>query len=118
MVPEVEPALNPLLRLAIALIWASLFWGLTILLWMKRPVVRQAIPILLLLYALLELILLLFFAQAPTARRAWLLDTLFYCGTILFVYWALNRSAADAYFEERQATRLRRSRPESHEPEN
>ncbi len=90
---------DPRWRLIIALMWSSLFWGLTILLKRKRPITRQAIPLLILVYALFELGFLFFFAQAMPARRAWLVNMVFYGILFLFVSWALNRPAAKVYFK-------------------
>lgn len=93
---DVQP--DPRLHLIMALVWAIAFLALAFALWQKQPFARQAIPLLLLLYALYELSLLVIFVQSPLARRSWLLNTLAYIETILFAHWALNRSAAQAYF--------------------
>lgn len=91
--------LSPHLRLALAMFWAVVFCTLTVMLKQKRPITRRAIPLLLTVYALTELALLFFFVQSSVARRTWLLNTMFYLAMITFTYWALNRAAADNYFE-------------------
>lgn len=92
---------DPRIRLIIALVWALIFFGLTIALRRGRPRTRQTIPISLLLYGLIELGLLLIFVQAPGARRSWMLNSITYGGMTAFAYWALNRLAATSYFKER-----------------
>jgi CDP-diglyceride synthetase len=89
---------DPRLRIIIAIIWAILFWSTLVSLWRKQMFARRATPIMLLLYALFELGFAQIFIQTPLARDAWLPNGLFYLSIILFAYWALNRSAANAYF--------------------
>ncbi len=105
MLLELETGVDPRLRLVIAIVWMIIFWTLTVLLRQGRSVTRWAIPILLLSYGLFELGLLFLFAKDFTARRAWLLDATFYLIMVLSTYWALNRSAAKHYFEEKRFER-------------
>ncbi len=95
----------PPVRLGIALVWAFLFLGMARALWRRRPFARTAIPLFLILYALIELSSLIFFAQSPSARQSWLLNSLFYLALILFSVWGLRRTAVKNYFEERPETR-------------
>lgn len=96
---ELDVVPNPRIRIALALVWAILFGLQTVLIIQKRQSSRRATPLLLALYALTELTLLLIFAKAPAAKRSLLPNALFYGVAISFTYWALNRSAADSYFE-------------------
>jgi hypothetical protein len=91
---------DPRLRFALALLWMILLWGLTIALRLRRPGIWRSVPVLLALYGLYELGLLSFFVRNPFARRAWLVNTFFYLGSVLFVTWTLNRRSARAYFRE------------------
>lgn len=90
----------PWFRLVMALGWVILFGAAVIALRQRRPFTRRAIPFLLIAYAVYELGLLLIFAQSPSARRSWLLNSLFYGFIILFSVWALNRTAVRTYFKE------------------
>jgi len=89
----------PQVRLGIALVWAVLFLGMALALWQRRPFTRTAIPMLLSLYALVELGTLIFMAQSPSARQSWLINSLFYLFLILFSVWGLNRTAVKTYYE-------------------
>lgn len=82
---------DPRLRLIAALIWALLFGGLTIALWLKRPFTRWAIPLTLSCYAVYEIILRAFFVQIPSSGPSWIGIVTFYLLIIMFAYWALNR---------------------------
>lgn len=93
---------DPRIRLVIAVIWALIFFTLTIALRRGRPRTRRVIPVSLLLYALFELGLLLIFVRAPTARRSWMLNSITYGCMTVFAFWALNRPAATSYFKERK----------------
>ncbi len=95
---DIKP--DPRLRLIIALIWALLFGGLTIALWLKRPYIRWAIPLALSCYAVYEIMLRAFFVQVPSSRLSWLGQITFYLLIILFAYWALNRPAMRANIKE------------------
>lgn len=88
-----------MVRLLLAAVWAMLLWGLVVALWQRRPFTRQAIPILLTIYALIELAMQRLFTQ-NTPPQQWLLTGLLYLGFILLAQWALNRPAAAAYFQD------------------
>ena len=90
---------DPRLLLVIAVVWGLVFLGLALMLWQRRPFVRQAVPISLTLYAIYRLSLLLFFAQVPLNRQGWLLYSMVYLAVIVFTQWALNRASAQSYFE-------------------
>lgn len=89
---------DPRLLLVIAVIWMALFWGSAIALWRRRSWVRWLIPLLLLLYALVELALQGLFVPIPISGQSWLLRFLLYDSVILFAFWSLNRSKGRAYF--------------------
>lgn len=91
---------DPRVRLVGALIWAILFLGAAAALWQRRPFIRLAIPILLLLYAIYELGLILVFAQTSLAWQGMALNAILYAVTILFSQWALGRKATQAYFAQ------------------
>jgi hypothetical protein len=100
LLTELNSKIDPRLRLVLALIWACVWWGMMVALWQRRPFVRRAIPIALLLYAVYEVSLTIIFAQAQPAQSSWLLNSLFYLIAILFSYWALHRTAVSSYFEK------------------
>ena len=89
---------DPRWRLGLALVWAILFLGLWLALWQRRPFTRTAVPLLFLLCAVIELAFLTLFAQSAPARHSRVVNTLFYIIVILFSGWALNRTAAQSYF--------------------
>ena len=84
--------------MGIALSWAVLYFFLGMNLWRRRPYTRRAIPLLLLLDAIYEFILLIFFIQAPASRASWPVKVVFHLLSISFTYWALNRPAVINYF--------------------
>ena len=89
---------DPRLLLVIAAGWMVLFWGSAIALWHRRSFTRWLIPLLLIIYALYELVLQGLFVHIPISGQDWLLRILFYIVAILFALWSLNRSKARAYF--------------------
>lgn len=95
---DIKP--DPRLRLIVALIWALLFGGMTIALWLKRPFTRWAIPLTLSCYAVYEIILRALFVQVPSSRLSWLGQITFYLLIILFTYWALNRPTMQPNIKE------------------
>jgi len=89
---------DPRLLLVISVSWLVLFFGSAIALWRRRSLTRWLIPLLLLLYALYELVLQGLFVPIPISGQSWLLRFLLYDGVILFALWALNRSKVRSYF--------------------
>ncbi|PIE80694.1 MAG: hypothetical protein CSA11_07165 [Chloroflexi bacterium] len=85
-------------RFMLALIWGFVFLGLWWLIRQKRPFTRKLTPLILILYAVYELSLTILFAQTPLARQAIWLNLSIYLFLILFVTWALNRTAVDHYY--------------------
>ncbi len=113
LLTELDSSVDPRFRLGMALFWAIVFVGLAIGLVWKRPFLtrlkrlnrlrhftRRAIPITLLLYAVYELSLTTFYAQAPLAQNSWRINGPFYIILILFSIWGVGRTAVNKYFEE------------------
>ena len=89
---------DPRLRLLLAAVWAFCFAGVGLLLWQKRPFTRHLIPLLFLLYILVEFSLFACCVQSPLTRQTWPLPALLDISALLFSAWALNRKAAQTYF--------------------
>jgi uncharacterized membrane protein YczE len=89
---------DPRFRLIMALLWGFVFIGLWWLMRRKRPFIRKLLPLILILYAAYDLSLTILFAQTSLAQQAIWLNLSFYLGLILFMTWALNRTAANNYF--------------------
>lgn len=94
---QVQP--DPRLRLLIAGVWVVIFWGLAWAVWRRRPFSQKAIPGLTALYAAYDLGLPFIYPTARLNQTNWLLTGAFYIIIILFMAWALNRPAANAYFK-------------------
>ncbi len=94
---QVQP--DPRLRLTIALVWAVIFGGLVWAVWRRRPFSQKAIPVLTAIYATYDLGLRIFSPPARLNGANWLLTGAFYLIIILFMAWALNRQAANDYFQ-------------------
>lgn len=90
---ELDSTLDPRIRLGMAVMWATLFVVLTVLLWRRRPIVRRLLPISLLLYALYRLALLAFFVPAPAARRGWPTTAALHAAAVGWTLWVLYRPA-------------------------
>jgi hypothetical protein len=97
---EIAVQPDPRFRLIVALIWGFVFIGFWWFVRQKRPFTRKLLPLILILYAVYELSLTILFAQTPLAKQAISLNLSFYLGLILFITWALNRTAANNYFCE------------------
>ena len=89
---------DPRLLLVISVGWMVLFLGSAMALWRRQPLTRWLIPLLLLLYALYELVLQGLFVRIPISGQSWLLRILLYSVAVLFAIWSLNRSKARSYF--------------------
>ena len=89
---------DPRLLLVIATGWMVLFWGLAIAIWSRWTFTRWLIPLLLLLYALYELMLQGLFVRIPISGQSWLVRFLLYSVAVLFAIWSLNRSKTRSYF--------------------
>ena len=95
---DVNP--DPRLLILFAAVWMVLFWGAAIALWRRRSIVQWLIPLLILLYALYELLLLGFYVRIPESAQSWLARILLYNLAILFAFWSLNRGKSRIYFKE------------------
>jgi hypothetical protein len=89
---------DPRLLLIISVSWAVLFWGSAIALLRRCSFSRWLVPLLILVYALYELLLQGLFVASPISGQSWLLRIVLYDVAILFALWSLNRSAARLYF--------------------
>lgn len=96
---ELDLSPDPRLRLAMAIVWATGFVIAAVSLWLRRRVVRLALPLLLLLYAIYQLGLLGLYALADELRGEWPAVATLYAVTILFTIWVLNRRVGRQYFE-------------------
>jgi hypothetical protein len=88
---------DPRLRLAAAVIFTLLFFGLAWQLRRKRPFTINAIPLTIAGYTVYETAVWLLFAQPPRNWSLWLLTSLILIGSILFTWSALRR-ATHTYF--------------------
>lgn len=89
---------DPRIRIGMAVVWSGIFGGLAAAMWWKRPFSQQGTPILLTIYATIDLLLPVFFTQGLFNRQAWLVTAVTYILAIIFAYWILNRPAAKLYF--------------------
>lgn len=91
---------DPRIRLIFAGVWAILFWGAALALWLRRPWSRQSVPIFLAVYALYDIILQAIFVRVPQSGSVWLLRLLLYGMLVVFTVWALNRTAVRSYYTQ------------------
>jgi hypothetical protein len=98
---ELQDVLNlepdPRLRLAAAILFTLLFFGLAWQLWRKRPFTINAIPTTIVWYTVHETAVWLLFARPPRNWSLWLISNFILIGSILFTWWALRR-ATHTYF--------------------
>jgi hypothetical protein len=97
---ELRVSLDPRLRMILALLWAIILISMAIILWLRKPVTRVAIPALLTLYAVYRLAIVGIFAESDYARDSQLTTVVLYGGAILITIWALNRKTARKYFAD------------------
>ena len=90
---------DPRFRIAAALIWTAVLIILTIGLWLRKSWTQILVPALLLLYAIYRSALIVLFAGSEYARSSQVIGITLYGIVVVFTAWALNRSAAKAYFE-------------------
>ncbi len=95
---DVRP--DPRIRLVFAGVWAIVFWGAALALWLRRPWSRQSVPIFLAVYALYDIILQALFVRIPQSGSVWLMRVLLYSMLVAFTVWALNRTAVKSYFTQ------------------
>lgn len=86
MLQELDPTLDPRVRIVLAAIWALVFFLLALALWQRRAAVRIVMPMALGLYGAAHLTLLFLAAPAPAARQGWLLQ---FVGLVLATGWTV-----------------------------
>jgi len=108
---ELGVSLDPRLRVILSIIWVVILIILVIVLWMRKPIARIVVPVILTAYAIYRLAIIGIFAQSEYARSNQLVTIILYSGVILFAIWALNRRASRKYFTEDLEGRRIDSRP-------
>lgn len=86
MLQELEATLDPRVRLALAIVWAVVFFLLALALWRRKSAVRVVLPLTLAVYGVMHLALLFLTAPAPAARQGWLHPFL---GLVLAIGWTV-----------------------------
>ena len=107
---------DPRIRIGMAAVWTVIFFGAAAALWWKRPFSPTVTPILLSLYAIIELMQKLFFTQDSINWELWWITAVIYALAIITTYWILNRSAAKLFFGKKQEPK--RDNPNAREEEN
>ncbi len=97
---ELGVSLDPRLRMILAVLWAIILISMAIILWLRKPATRVAIPVLLTLYVVYRLAIVGIFAESEYARGSQLATAVLYGGAILITIWALNRKTARKYFAD------------------
>ena len=92
-----DVTLDPRIRMGMALAWTVMFGGLAVAMWQKRPFAQRALPLLLTVYALTELIRQLLFVQVVHTQQVWLTG-IFYLILLIICRWSLKRPFAQTYF--------------------
>jgi hypothetical protein len=95
---QVRP--DPRVQLLVAAGWAIGFWIVAVLVWRKQAVTRWLAPLLLFVHRLYELAVLALFSQVPVDEQRWIQHSLVTLLLVSYTIYALNRSAARAYFSE------------------
>lgn len=85
---------HPSVRIGLAIFWAGMFWGAAYFLARRRSWVMTAIPLLLALYAIVDLLLQAVFTIEPTPPAIWLMRTIAYAALVLLTSWALRLGAS------------------------
>jgi hypothetical protein len=101
---ELEPYLDPRVRLLVAFIWGLWFLLLAGALWLRRPPVRWLFPLSFFLYMIYHLSLLVLFMPAPAASQGWPAALALYLGALLWSVWVLYWPAHAAYWRGRVET--------------
>jgi hypothetical protein len=86
----------------VAVFWAIILLSMAIILWLRKPVTRVAIPVLLTLYAVYRLAIVGIFAGSEYARGSQLAVAVLYGCLILITIWVLNRKTVGNYFADLQ----------------
>lgn len=93
-------SLDPRVRMVIAVIWSIVLIALAAALWIRKPLTRLLVPLLLLVYAIYRLALIGIFAKSVYVRESQIVTVVLYGLAIAFTSWALNRKAVRGYFEK------------------
>jgi len=104
-------SLDPRVRMVIAVIWSIVLIALAAALWIRKPLTRVLVPVLLLVYAIYRLALVGIFAQSAYARESQVPTIVLYGIAIAITGWALNRRAVRRYFENGTVDQNLNSRP-------
>jgi ascorbate-specific PTS system EIIC-type component UlaA len=97
--------------MVIAVIWSIVLIALAAALWIRKPLTRVLVPLLLLVYAIYRLALVGIFAESAYARESQVATAVLYGVAIAFTSWALNRKAVRGYFEKGKVDQDLDSRP-------
>jgi hypothetical protein len=100
LLEEQGAVVSPLLRFWAALIWAVLFFSLTVSVLQRRRLARLLLPLSLLFYGFYNLGQVWFFAATPTARQGWWVAAVGFLLATLWAAWALNRPVSRSYFQQ------------------
>jgi hypothetical protein len=95
---ELGARTDPVLRSSGALLWAGIFILLVIGLWWRWAPARFVTPGILLAYGFYQLVLTQLLTFPAELSAAWA-PTALQAAIIVFTVWALNRKAAQKYFE-------------------
>lgn len=105
LLQELASRPNPAYRLIMALVWGIVFIGLAEALRRRRPSARRLIPLMLACYALYEtgLIFFVLTLNMNATRQALALETVLIVASVVFTFWALNRTAVSRYFIDQES---------------
>jgi hypothetical protein len=98
MLRQLEVTPDPRLRAVLAGLWALLFLAAAVALWRRLRPARIAVPALLGTYGLYSIGLPALFARDDLSTDNLALAAAAYGVAVAFAAWALNRTAAGAYF--------------------
>lgn len=104
-------SLDPRVRMVIAVIWSIVLIALAAALWIRKPLTRVLVPVLLLVYAIYRLALVGIFAESAYVRESQIATAVLYGVAIALTSWALNRKAVRGYFEKGKVDQDLDSRP-------
>lgn len=100
LLEELDVVPEPGIALLVAWLWTAAFAILAVFVWQGRLLSRFLAPVLLLVYALYQLLLVALFAQTGESRSGLPRDAVLYALALVVMTWALNRRGARAYFQD------------------